>query len=222
MLFQGDYGGDIDIDAGPGRDVVQDDRTLCGCRHRLEMQTYAFLRGAHVRRRRDQEAGWAQCVQARDFFRDQPCVAAADAHHDRTAGLHGFHHAAEHPVLFMLVQRRGFAGGAAHHQAMHAGSGQAQGELLRTVKIKFALPERRDERNPDAFKDGHGDVLFSVVLDGFDVGSGAHAGSSGEMRPNSACGKDRMMLPMTASTEALLRHSQNFILLAWSTGLTRI
>jgi hypothetical protein len=93
-------------------------------------RTEAFLRRPHIGRRRHQIACQVHVVELQHAAGGGVGVAAAYAHQHRAALVRHFQHGGQRRALFGQVQLRRLAGGAAHHQAVHALGDQAGGQVL--------------------------------------------------------------------------------------------
>ncbi len=139
----------FDRDARALRDVVQHDRPFGCARNLFEVPADAGLVRADVGRRRDQIARAVPALPVRDLAQHGARVRTADADHDRRARADDLEERADDRLALGVGQQRGLRRGAERDEAVDARALIVRGEVLQSVDVDDAAPERRDERQPE-------------------------------------------------------------------------
>ncbi|MPL67290.1 hypothetical protein SDC9_12981 [bioreactor metagenome] len=140
------------VDDRPARDVVDDDRQRRGIVHRGEMRHHAALRRLVVIGRHHERgigAGGLGVADQLDPLGGRVRAGAGDHRHPAGGGLH---HLLDHAVVFLVAQRRAFAGGADRDDAVRALRDVPLHQFLERVPIDCAVRERRDECGEGPFE----------------------------------------------------------------------
>ncbi|MNV54760.1 hypothetical protein D3C71_1469690 [compost metagenome] len=109
------------------------------------------MRGAQIIRRRHQIARRAVLVQTPDGRGHASCVHPARAEYQRQR-MRVAGNGLGHLDFLGQAEQIAFAGGTEQHQAGDARVAVVAGQRLRGVHVHIATAQRRDHRQPDAFK----------------------------------------------------------------------
>ena len=143
--MQAGHGFDADFNPAAAGDAVEHDGQLGGFAHGLEVQEQPVLGGLVIVRGDLQNGGGTGGFGLLgDFNRFPSAVGACSGHHN-AASAGEFHGELDHAIMLFVVERGGFAGGAAGDHAGHAAVELKIDELFECRLINLAVAERGDD-----------------------------------------------------------------------------
>jgi hypothetical protein len=152
----------LDVDGGAARDVVDDDRDVHRLGHGPEVAVQSLLGRPVVVRVHHERGRRARLLGMRGEIDGLGGRVRAGARDDRQAPSRRVDHDLDHPLVLVVAQGRGLAGGSAGDDAIRALRHMDVHELTQLRLVHLAVPERGDQGNDGALEHGTRHGLSSM------------------------------------------------------------